>query len=251
MGIVSKLLPVGLDYLTRIPFERLIKTPDRTKDLRELHQILKESRQPPKSPSEEEEPEHEASEIPEEEPASIVRERPRQKPMQSTVTLEDTIDYQKKEIAKLLLLMERHYAQGLRIKGRVCDCGGQKHLLDIEALAQETIPMVREGGIYQELVDWVNKVGPETTVEAVSTGLYDKDYPIFSGEARDFRKELLGTLDVSALFNGPAKGRFVGVTIEKPELEQVEAPSETLALPSPEEQREIETASIDNPQPQS
>ena len=234
-GFWGKVLPMALDYATRIPYEKLIiKPPDKTARVKELQQIFREDQgnKATEAPPEKVEP---VEPVEEEEPG-IVRSPARQKPMISDVTLQETIDYQKKEIAKLLLLMERHYAQGLRIAGRVCDCGGQKHLLDIEALAQETIPMVKEGGIYQKLVDWVNAVGPETTVEAVSSGEFDNDYPIFSGQARDFRKEIMGTLDVKSLFNGPSKSPFAGykVKVAKPETEEIMAAPEELALPEPE-----------------
>lgn len=95
--------------------------------------------------------------------------------------------------------------------------------------------MVDDPGIYQRIIDWVEEVGPKSSEEASKSRVYEKEHPLFSRQARDFRKELLGTLDVSALFNGPAKGRFAGVTIEKSAPEAIEGPAETLALPSPEE----------------
>ncbi len=46
----------------------------------------------------------------------------------------------------------------------------------------------------------VGRLGPICTVEHVSSGKYDDIYPTFANEARDLRKELLGTLDPKALF---------------------------------------------------
>ncbi|MDP2728985.1 MAG: hypothetical protein Q8O55_00655, partial [Dehalococcoidales bacterium] len=48
--------------------------------------------------------------------------------------------------------------------------------------------------------DWVRRLGPISTVENVSSGEYDDVIPAFGVEARDLRKELLGTLDPKALF---------------------------------------------------
>lgn len=143
---------------------------------------------------------------------------PEQKPTPTTITQdpksggvspEQLIDYQKREIGKLLLRMESHYAQRLRIKGIPCDCGAQKHLLDLESLCEETIPMVDKPQVYYRITDWVKEVGPKSTDEAAKSGLCDEEYPSFSHQARDFRKEIIGTLDPNTLF--PQKPQVLGL----------------------------------------
>lgn len=139
-------------------------------------------------------------------PASLVissetksPDNPPEKP-RGGVSREDTVLYQDREIGKLLLRMERHYAQKMRINGIPCDCGGPKHLLDLEAMAEESIPIARNTGIYYRILDWVREVGPKTTEEAVRSGNYDDQYPLMSYQARDLRKDILGSLDPSVLF---------------------------------------------------
>jgi len=142
-------------------------------------------------------------------PGAPIKAPPEQKTTTTTITKdpkpggvspEQLIDYQKREIGKLLLRMESHYAQRLRIKGIPCDCGAQKHLLDLESLCEETIPMVDKPQVYYHITDWVKEVGPKSTDEAAKSGLYDEEYPDFSHQARDFRKEIIGGLDPNTLF---------------------------------------------------
>jgi len=123
-----------------------------------------------------------------------------QDPKSGGVSPEQLIDYQKREIGKLLLRMESHYAQRLRIKGIPCDCGASKHLLDLESLSEETIPIVDNPQVYYSVLEWIKKVGPKSTEEAAKSGTYDQEYPRFSHEARDFRKEIIGSLDPNTLF---------------------------------------------------
>jgi len=121
---------------------------------------------------------------------------------------EETTLYQNRELGKLLLLMEKHYAQKMRINGIPCDCGAPKHLLHMEALAEETIPMVSDSAIYYRLMDWIQKVGPKSTEGAALSGQYDEGYPQMSYQARDFRKEIIGSLEPSALFSSKGGGSF-------------------------------------------
>jgi hypothetical protein len=86
------------------------------------------------------------------------------------------------------------------VQAALHNCGSQKHLLDLESLCEETIPMVSNPHVYYRIVEWIKKVGPKSTDEAAKSGLHDEEYPIFSHEARDFRKEIIGTLDPNALF---------------------------------------------------
>lgn len=93
--------------------------------------------------------------------------------------------------------MERHFAQKMRINGITCDCGAPKHLLDIEDMAEESIPMVRDTKVYYRILDWVKKVGPKCMEKRAKTRLFDEEYPLMSYETRDFRKELTPPVQLS------------------------------------------------------
>ena len=201
-----KWLALLVQAIEKIPIERLIvKRPDNKKRLQELAEILGESNpKPAEKPPEEPELSHE-EEIEQPQPANLGNLRPKvhlepNPAITSTVSTKETVDYQNREIGKVLLTMQRHCVQKFRINGRACDCGQSRHLLDLEALAEETVAMVENPDIYYRLLDWVRRLGPLCTVENVSSGRYDDIYPTFGSEARDLRKELLGTLDTKALF---------------------------------------------------
>ena len=115
------------------------------------------------------------------------------------LTTEQTIAYQNREIGKQLLAMESHYAQKMRIAGVPCDCGATKHLLYLEELCQETVPMAGEPSIYEEIISWVRDAEPKSTEEVAKSGRLDDEYPVLSGQARDFRKRLLGNLSPAAM----------------------------------------------------
>jgi hypothetical protein len=60
--------------------------------------------------------------------------------------------------------------------------------------------MVDNPDVYYRLLDWVEEVSPKSTDQAAKSGQYDNEYPVFARQARDFRKELLGSLEPSAMF---------------------------------------------------
>lgn len=197
-----KWLSFVTEQLAKLPLERLLVRPrDNKKALKDLQEILGESHaEPAEAP-----PENPPEEIPEEyEDLKGYLEPRRQKvhlpSREGGLSTEETVVYQNREIGKLLLRMERHYAQKLRINGVPCDCGSQKHLLDLESLCEETIPMVENPDIYYRVIDWAREVGPKSTDEAAKSSKYDNEYPVFSRQARDFRKEIIGSLEPSALF---------------------------------------------------
>ena len=99
--------------------------------------------------------------------------------------------------------MERHYAQKMSINGIPCDCDGPKHLLDLEAMAEESISIAPDTSIYYRILDWVREVGPKSTEEAPKSCNSDDQYPQMSYQARDLRKDLIGSLDPSTLFPLP------------------------------------------------
>jgi hypothetical protein len=190
----------------KIPFERiLIKRPDNKERLHDLAKILGQAQPKPA------EPKPEGAENIQEEP----EERPQlgnlgntrskvhleaNQAVTSGVSTKETVDYQNREIGKILLTMQRHCVQKFRINGKACDCGQSRHLLDLEGLVEETIAMVDNPEIYSRILNWIGRLGPLSTVENVSSGKYDDLYQAFSNESRDIRKELLGTLDPKSLF---------------------------------------------------
>jgi hypothetical protein len=194
----------AIETAAKLPIEKfIVRPPDRKRELEELKDILignqgRAAVEPTQSKVAEPEPMFfpKASHTPSSPPKVLVA-----KPVQqSDVTTQDTVDYQNREIGKLLLRMERHLAQKMRIKNIPCDCGAPKHLIDLEGMVEETIPMVTESKIYYRILDWIRDVGPTTTLEAVKSGKHNDEYPAHSREARDLRKELLGTLASEALF---------------------------------------------------
>lgn len=124
---------------------------------------------------------------------------PQTSPLQAGLSTEETVTYQNREIGKQLLSLEAHYAQRMRIMGIPCDCGSSKHLLYLEQLCAETIPMVADPSIYEKMIKWVRENEPKSTDQAAKGGKYDDEYPVLSGQARDFRKELMGTTAFGAL----------------------------------------------------
>lgn len=215
------------NLIRRIPIERvLIPRPDHTKALGEFAASVGAPVAQNKAPSEQK-PMITTAQTAERPPEVKPQEAPKvhlSEPQPGALSTEQTVDYQNREIGKLLLRMERHYAQKLRINGIPCDCGSSKHLLDMESLCEETVPMVDNPGVYYHIIDWIKKVGPKSTDEAAKSGLYDEQYPIFSHEARDFRKEIIGTLDPSALFPqkpGEPEGTRILPVVSEEEKEKI------------------------------
>lgn len=212
------------NLIRRIPIERvLFPRPDNAKALQDFAASVAAPVVKNKAPSEQKTmvaipP---AAKTP---PEIESQEEPKVHLSEPGVSLEQTVDYQNREIGKLLLRMERHYAQRLRINGIPCDCGSSKHLLDLESLCEETIPMVDNPQVYYRIIEWIKKVGPTSTDEAAKSGLYDEQYPIFSHEARDFRKETIGSLEPSALFPqkpGEPEGAQILPVVSEEEREQI------------------------------
>ena len=122
----------------------------------------------------------------------------------SKVTSEETIAYQKREIAKELWQLEKHLAQGCRIPDKTgkripCDCCEKGSW--IAGLAYESIPIAERAGqtsdIFEKIASWAEDLEPMVTVAAVEGGQYD--YKKISGQASALRKELMGTLALGAL----------------------------------------------------
>ena len=194
------------DLINKIPLEKLIiKEPDHTQDREELKAILKGNKQPKTEPP----PEDEIIQ-----PASIVRKSHKR----SGVSTQETVEYQNREIGKIVIQMERHAVQKFRINNKPCDCG-TKHLPDIEELCEETIPMVIDNEVYYKLIELGQELGPKVTIEAIESGQYDNEYPAYSLKYRDLRKELFGTLDLAPLFPKREKSNTLISTALHNELE--------------------------------
>ena len=124
---------------------------------------------------------------------------PIEQPLTHKLSNEETVAYQKRELGKQLFAMELHYAQKMRINGIPCDCGSSKHLLGIETFSEETIPMVNNPQVYYDVLEWLKEVSPKSTDAAAKSGKFDEEYLRMSGEARDFRKKIMGTLSPAAM----------------------------------------------------
>ncbi len=122
----------------------------------------------------------------------------------SKLTSEETIAYQKREIAKELWQLEKHLAQGCRIPDKTgkripCDCCYKGSW--IAGLAYESIPVAERAGqtsdIFEKIASWAEELTPMVTVAAVESGQHD--YKKLSGEASALRKELMGSLALGAM----------------------------------------------------
>jgi len=182
------------NIINHVPIERvLFPHPDHTKAVEDFArslphtEIKKEASPEQKTTTTTKTPERAAQAV-----STSILERP-------GLTTEETVAYQNREIGKQLLAMESHYAQRMRIAGVPCDCGSSKHLLFLEELSLEVIPMVGDPSTYEEIIKWVKENEPKSTDEAAKSGKYDDEYPVLSGQARDFRKRVMGTLSPRAM----------------------------------------------------
>ena len=201
-----KWLALVAQVIDKLPLERLlVRRSDGKERLQDLAKILGEAHSKPAGAEPEQMPDLPEGTDENTHPANLGNTRTKvhleaNPSVTSTVSTKETVDYQNREIGKNLLTLQRHCVQKFRINGRACDCGQSKHLLELEALAEETIGMVENPDIYYRILDWIRRLGPLSTVENVNSKKYDDIYPTFGTEARDLRKELLGTLDPKALF---------------------------------------------------
>ena len=213
------------NLINRIPIERVLFPPrDNAKALEEFAKTLPAAESQKTGASEPKMmvtiPTPEKPEIEPQEASKVYLTEPQP----GGPSLKETVDYQNRELGKLLYQMEKHYAQRLRIAGIPCDCGSSKHLLGMEALSEETIPMVDNPQVYYRIMDWIKEAGPKSTDEAAKSGLYDEEYPVFSHQARDFRKEIIGSLEPSALFPqkpGELEGTRILPVVTEEEKEQI------------------------------
>ncbi len=196
--------------LDKIPLERMLfREPDHSKDREKLKDIVDEMRakgeklQTVSQSTAEDETynQTEETEAPIKEVVIPVKTHLKhRKEVISEVSTEETVAYENRELGKALLSIEKHAAQLFRINGKPCDCGQSRHLLFLETEAEDAISMVDNPEIYQRILDFVRRLGPISTVEALQTGQYEDQYPLFAQEARNLRKDLIGTIDPKALW---------------------------------------------------
>jgi len=105
------------------------------------------------------------------------------------VSTEQTIAFQNREITKQILLLEGHLQQGCKIDGTACDCC-EKHPINLEALAEETLGMTGDP-VYDQLARWCRQNASKMTAEASASGSYDAEYPHLAVELRELRKQVM------------------------------------------------------------
>ena len=126
----------------------------------------------------------------------------------SKVTTEETIAYQKRELGKELLLLEKHLREGCRIPpttGEPCDCCSPKHTVTIEALALETYGITGDP-IYQDLAKWAEEIERKTTIPEIESGRHN--YGGDAVQARGYRKKLLGSESLGALLSSSERNQI-------------------------------------------
>lgn len=193
-------LDIGLFALAKLPVEKLFyRKRDRGKALEKLETELL-SNQPPISPKGQSSLQGATAAV--SQPTSVTKAAPQR------VTTEETVEYQKRELGKELMLLEKHLQQKCKINGRACDCC-EKHPIVIEGLAQETLGMTGDK-LYEDVIAWAKKITPITTEEASRSGEYDNIYPGLAVEGRNIRKRIMGTADIKALLSPKLSERVSG-----------------------------------------
>ena len=129
-------------------------------------------------------------------------------PRLETAGTQETIAWQRRELAKELYRLQMNLAAGGMINGKPCDCLSGKHALGLEALAEETMAM-HQDPIYLEIAGWTKELDAKGTPEAIASGKYKEDYQRMAHEARGFRKRLLGTVDTPAALTGEERERVL------------------------------------------
>ncbi len=114
-------------------------------------------------------------------------------------TGEETIQELKRRLAKELYRAQLDLSNKLRIAGKPCDCLESKHTLGLEATAEELIASEPDNTVYFEILEWLKRNRSKVTIEAISSGRYDDEYPRMAAEFRDFRKRIMGTTAISAM----------------------------------------------------
>ncbi|GAI83647.1 unnamed protein product, partial [marine sediment metagenome] len=114
-------------------------------------------------------------------------------------TSEETAQTLKRRLGKELYRAELDLSNKLRIAGKPCDCLDSKHTLMLEAAAEELIAQEPDNTVYPEIMDWINRNQTKVTIEAISSGQYDEEYPRMAAEFKGFRKRIMGTTVLTAM----------------------------------------------------
>jgi len=114
-------------------------------------------------------------------------------------TREETTQALKRRLGKELYRAELDLSNKLRIAGKPCDCLEQKHTLMLEAVAEELIAQEPDNPAYFEIIDWIKQNQSKVSIDAISTGQYDDEYPRMAAEFKGFRKRIMGTTVLTAM----------------------------------------------------
>ncbi len=114
-------------------------------------------------------------------------------------TREETTVELKRRLAKELYRAELDLSSKLRIAGKPCDCLDSKHTLGLEAAAEELIAQEPTNPVYTEILQWIKNNHPKVTIEAITSGKYDNEYPQMASEFKGFRKRIMGTTVLTAM----------------------------------------------------
>ena len=110
----------------------------------------------------------------------------------SSVTTQETIAYQNRELSKVLLALETHLSQGCRIAGKACDCCSGRHPLELEKLSEEALSMT-SNEVYHDIIQFAREVDQKANVAALNSRQYDSEYPILAIRARNLRKHIMAS----------------------------------------------------------
>lgn len=179
---------------SRVPIERVLFPPrDKAKALEEFATTIAVPVAPNKAP------------IPEKIASTITAEReeaatvPAPAARYDLPTSEETAQALKRRLGKELYRAELDLSDKLRIAGKPCDCLSQKHTLMLEAAAEELIAQEPGNAVYYEILEWIKVNQPKVTIDAISSGQYDDEYPRMAAEFKGFRKRIMGTTVLTAM----------------------------------------------------
>ena len=172
------------NIIARVPIEKALFHPrDNTKSLEEFITTMKQAESSKEAP---------------------VLEKPTPTitspiPQYDLPTSEETTQELKRRLGKELYRAELDLSNKLRIAGKPCDCLESKHTLMLEAAAEELIASEPDNPVYFEIIDWIKQNQLKVTIEAISTGEYDEEYPRMAAEFKGFRKRILGSTSRTAM----------------------------------------------------
>jgi len=182
------------NIINRVPIERVLFPPrDNTKALEEFAAGLKSSATQKAVPSEQKTTSTIAAER--ENPVTV----PSPTAPHELPTTEETTQELKRRLGKELYRAELDLSNKLRIAGKPCDCLESKHTLGLEAAAEELISQEPNNPVYSEITEWIKHNQPKLTIEAISSGQYDAEYPKMAAEFKGFRKRIMGTTALHAM----------------------------------------------------